>query len=169
MAKKKLEKICFPVPQHFMTTPTTPTAPAPINSKVKESIFRQTLQTAFQIKIPYSFESSYQPEKPHQLATDDQVALIASLFEALNPLDAVEMALAQQFIILHIQAINAAKGGIGDRDMKRFELTHKILETIQKYKTKGAQLIQVQYNHNQGQINNINVKGEDKNQTLEVV
>lgn len=164
--KKKVEEICFPVPQTFMKTPA---APAPMNPNVKANIYRQTVQAAFQISIPYNFTSSYNPEKPHQIASEDQLAMVASFFEALNPQDAIEMALAQQFIIVHIHAINSAKDGLGERDLKIFELSHQVIETFQKYKSKGAQLIQVQYNHNQGQINNVTInENKNKHETIDI-
>lgn len=163
--EKKVETVCFPVPKNFMKTPA---APAPISQKVKEDIFRQTVQAAFRISVPYNFTSDYNPEKPHKIASEDQLALVAALFEGINPQDAVEMALAQQFIIIHIQALSEWRN-IGDSEIKMIELTHQILECLQKYKTKGAQLIQVQYNHNQGQINNINInENKNKHETIDV-
>lgn len=148
-----MEDICFPVPQNFALTTTT-LATIESNETVKKSLFQQTIQTAYQIKIPYEFTSSYKREKPHQLTSEDQVETVISLFHSLQPRDAVEAALAQQFIIVHLQSIKSASGGIGEKDIKKFELTHQILETLQKYRTKGAQLINVQYNVNQGQVFN---------------
>jgi hypothetical protein len=50
-----------------------------------------------------------------------------------------------------------------------FEFGHKVLETLTRYRTKGAQLISVNYNHNQGQINNIKiVEGKKQPDTIEV-
>lgn len=50
-----------------------------------------------------------------------------------------------------------------------FEFGHKVLEALTKYRTKGAQLINVQYNHNQGMINNFNVnKKENQEPIIEV-
>ena len=49
-----------------------------------------------------------------------------------------------------------------------FEFGHKVLESLQKYRSKGAQQISVQYNVNQGQVVNIkNVKPEDSCKILE--
>lgn len=168
MAKKrKMEEICFPVPKNFLM----PAAPAQVSPRVKADIFRKTVQGAFQISIPSRFTTSYQPEKPHQIASDDQLAMIASLFEALNPENAVEMALAQQFIVVHMQAISSAttSSGLGSFDLKMLELSHQIIETFLKLKTKGAQIIQVQYNHNQAQYNNVTInKNSNKNETIDV-
>lgn len=162
--KKSLEDICFPVPQNFALTTTTP-ATIHSNETVKKSLFQQTIQTAYQIKIPYGFTNSYNPEKPYCLISEEQVEMVASLFQAIQPKDAIEAALAQQFIIVHLQAIKSASGGVCEKDIKKFELTHQILDTLQKYRTKGAQLINVQYNVNQGQVFNgseVNIKAGQK-------
>lgn len=125
--KKKITDICFPVPQNFSLATTTD-VPATIDSDetVKKHLFQQTLQTAYQIRIPSRFTPSFEPEKPHQLATEEQIETIASLFQALQPQDAIEAALAQQFIIVHLQVIESATGGIDEKDIKKLELTHQI-------------------------------------------
>lgn len=162
--KKKLEDVCFPIPKNFsLAIPQKIDA----NEKVKKHIFQQTLQAAHKLKIPYEFKSSYNPEEPYQLASKEEIEEIISLFQAIQPKDAIELALAQQFIIVHIQAIKSAIGGLNDIGLKKIELTHHILESLNKYRTKGAQLINVQYNHNQGQINNIKVVEKD-NPIIEV-
>ncbi len=158
--KKKITDICFPVPQNFSLATTNVPATIDSNETVKKCLFQQTIKIAYQISIPYDFTSSYNPEKPYQLATEEQIEMVASLFQAIRPQDAVEAALAQQFIIVHLQAIKSAAGGMNEKDIKQFELTHQILETLQKYRSKGAQQISVQYVH-QGQIVNdpvVNIK-----------
>lgn len=163
---KNLDDICFPVPQNFSLN-----VPAHIdsNEKVKRHIFQQTLQTAYKISIPSNFTSSYCREEPHQLVSDEQIETVVSLFQALQPQDALEIALSQQFIVIHIQAMISAKTGLSDRDLKKFELSHQIIETLMKYRNKGSQQIQVNYNHNQGQINHIKVVESGKQlETIEV-
>lgn len=152
--KKKLDDVCFPVPKDISLAVTQKIDD---NITLKNHLFQQTIQTAYQISIPYSFTASYEPEKPYQLTTDEQTETVAKLFQAIQPQDAVEMALAQQFIVVHLQAMNSAKSGISEKDIKKFELTHQILETLTKYRAKGAQQISVQYNVNQGQV--VNIKG----------
>ena len=172
MAKKKkknIEDVCFPVPQNLsLSTPTNVPATIESNEPVKKHLFQQTLQTAYLISIPYNFTSTYNREKPYQLVTEEQIATVVSLFQALQPQDAIEAALAQQFIIIHLQAIDSAKRGIGEIDIKKLGLTHQILETLQKYRSKGAQQISVQYVH-QGQIVNdqvVNVKAKQKKEEV---
>jgi len=152
--KKKLEDVCFPVPKGMSLSVSQKVDE---NVTLKNHLFQQTIQTAYQIKIPYSFTTSYEPERPYQLTTEEQTETVANLFQAIQPKDAVELALAQQFIVVHLQAIDSAMSGISEKDIKKFELTHQILETLTKYRTRGAQLINVQYNLNQGQI--VNIKG----------
>ena len=49
-----------------------------------------------------------------------------------------------------------------------FEFGHQVLEAYQKYRSKGAQQISVQYNVDQGQAVNIkNVRKEDQSTILE--
>lgn len=167
MAKrKKLEEVCFPIPEDASLSVQQSVDE---NACLKGHIFQQTVQTAYQISIPYSFTSEYSRERPYKLTTEEQTETVLSLFRALQPKDAVELALAQQFIVTHIQAINSVKNGIGEKDIKKFELTHQILETLTKYRTRGAQLINVQYNLNQGQIVNIKgaQRGADESVTLD--
>ena len=164
MAKKKkksLEDVCFPVPQNFSLATTT-NVPATIDSNetVKKCLFQQTIKIAYQISIPYNFTNSYDLEKPYQLVTEEQIETVSSLFQALQPQDAVEAALVQQFIIVHLQAIESASGGMDEKDIKKFELTHQILKTLREHRNKGAQQISVQYVY-QGQIVNdpvVNIK-----------
>lgn len=165
--KKKINDICFPVPQNFSLATTNTPATIDSNETVKKHLFQQTLKIAYQISIPYNFTSSYEPEKPYQLATDEQIEMVASLFESIRPQDAVEAALAQQFIIVHLQAIDSATKGLDEEDIKKLELTHKILETLQKYRSKGAQQISVQYNVNQGQV--VNIKNGPKSEKEPVI
>ena len=159
--KKALADVCFPVPHNFALTTTSVPATIESNEVVKKSLFQQTIKTAYQISIPSSFTSSWNREKPYQLVSEEQIEMVSSLFQAIQPQDASEAALAQQFIIVLLLAIDSAKSGLSDRDIKKLELSHQILETLQKYRSKGAQQIQVNYNHNQGQINNINMVNQE--------
>lgn len=162
---KSLEDICFPVPQNFSLS-----VPAKIESKEKVTkyVFQQTIQAAYQRKVPYNFTSSYDPVTPYQLVSEEEIENVVGLFQAFQPQDALEVALAQQFIVTHLQAMKSVNSGICERDIRKFELTHRILETLMKYKTKGAQQIQVNYNHNQGQINNIKVEATIQQEPIEV-
>jgi hypothetical protein len=170
MAKKKktIEDICFSVPEAFSLT-TKPLPTNDLNEIVKKSLIEQTIKIAYRLSIPYEFNNYSNPKKPYSIITEEQLETVAGLFQALQPKDAIEAALAQQFIIVHLQTIKSVSEGIGELGIKKLELTHAILEAFQKYRSKGAQLISVNYNHNQAQINNINVVKEESLQpTIEV-
>jgi len=47
-----------------------------------------------------------------------------------------------------------------------FEFGHQVLEAYQKYRSKGAQQISVQYNVNQGHVVNIKMLGKKTNPSL---
>jgi hypothetical protein len=97
--KEPLKTSTLPVPQNisFSRPPSDES-----NEDLKKYIFRQTLQFAYRAEVPYTFTSAYNPEKPYPLATEEQVATVLSFFQALQPQEAVEVALVQQFIIVHI-------------------------------------------------------------------
>jgi hypothetical protein len=87
----------------------------------------------------------------------------------LQPADAIEAALASQFAISYIRGVDASAYDPMDKALRWFEFSHQVLDTLTKFRTKGAQLINVQYNHNQGQINHIKiVDAESKQDTIEV-
>ncbi|MDB2614339.1 hypothetical protein N9Y92_04205 [Chlamydiales bacterium] len=165
MVKKKesMHDICFPVPQNFSLVNKNTSTSINSNEVVKKSLFQQTIKAAFQLSIPYEFTSAYNQEEPYNIITEEQQEAVISLFQAIEPKDAIEAALAQQFIVTHSQAMRTAHKGLDEIGLKKIELTHKILETLQKYRSKGAQQIQVNYNHNEGQINNFrpSKKGDD--------
>ncbi|MGK5594259.1 MAG: hypothetical protein ACSNEK_02750 [Parachlamydiaceae bacterium] len=97
--------------------------------------------------------------------------MIIHLIESLQPADAIEAALASQFAITYIRGLEESSKEYSNNTsmMELFEFGHQVLETLNRYRTKGAQLISVNYNHNQGQINNIKiVDGEKQHETIEV-
>ena len=71
--------------------------------------------------------------------------------------------MASQFAITYVRAMEE-RGYRGEPflNLELFEFGHRVLEALQKYRSKGAQQIQVQYNVNQGHVVNIkNVKKEE--------
>ena len=118
-----------------------------------------TVQGAYKKKPPSAHEIKYKrDEMPY--VTEDEVQFVVHLIESLQPADAIEAAIASQFVITYIRGLKQSQSDF-DKDLKTtlqmFEFGHQTLETLQRYRTKGAQLINVHYNHNQGQINNIKV------------
>lgn len=143
------------------------------NPSVIKSIIRGAIQGAYQLKTP-SEPSSYSPDygkKQIPLVTEEQIQLVTHLIESLQPADAIEAALASQFAISYIQGLKSAQGDYckAGNILDLFRFGHEVLEAMTKYRTKGAQLISVQYNHNQGLINNIKVvESENQKETIEV-
>jgi len=141
------------------------------NPGVIKSIIRGAIQGAYQLKTP-SEPSSYSNDygkKQKPLVTEEQVQLVIHLIESLQPADPIEAALASQFAISYIRGLKAAQDGYSaGSSLDLFRFGHEVLEAITKYRTKGAQLINVQYNHNQGQINNVKVVTENQKDIIEV-
>jgi hypothetical protein len=140
-----------------------------VNPGVIKSIIRGAIKGAYQLKTP-SEPSSYGSDygnKQKALVTEEQIQLVTHLIESLQPADVIEAALASQFAISYIQGLKASE--YSSKMMDLFRFGHEVLEAMTKYRTKGAQLINVQYNHNQGQINNIKVvESENQKETIEV-
>lgn len=167
MAKKKsVEDRFFPV----ATVPrlNRPSKPAE-NQMVIKSIIQWTVQGAYQIKTPSAYDLKYS-NLPKTLADKDQIDLVVHLIESLQPRDAIEATLASQYVISYIRGIeDSINDEDGDYARNWFEFGHQVLETLIKFRTQGAQLINVQYNHNQGQINNYKIVEKDNSQpTIEV-
>ncbi len=159
MAKKKnLEDVYYPVPQDFNPMRSER---LPNNKDVVRRIIQGAVKVAYRLKNPTQWDSLQNPIKPKAVATNEQMEMIIHLIESLQPSDAIEAALASQFAITYIRGIEVAESYSIPIDL--FEFGHKVLETIQKYRSKGAQQISVQYNVNQGQAVNIkNIKKDEQ-------
>jgi hypothetical protein len=170
MAKKKnLEEIYYPVPAEFNLEKSNKT---PTNNAVIRQIIKGAVKGAYKLKNPSDYDLKYgwAKGKPKAIATEEQVDMVIHLIESLQPRDAIEAALASQFAITYIRGLeDSAKEHSSNSMMELFEFGHKVLETLTKYRTKGAQIISVNYNHNQGQINNIKiVEGNIQPEIIEV-
>lgn len=167
--KKRLEDIYYPVPRDFGLTRV---GKAPENKEVIRRIIQGTVRAAYQLKNPDKWDYHGNPVKPTSVATNEQMGMVMHLIESLHPADAIEAALASQFAITYIRGIEAKSGYGGEYplNLELFEFGHKVLEALQKYRSKGAQQISVQYNVNQGQVVNIkNVEKSDQPVTIEEV
>ena len=138
------------------------------NQNVMRKIIQGAVQGAFSLKLPTSYDLKYKKETiPKMLASTEQIEFVTHLIESLQPQDAIEAALASQFAITYIRGLeDSQEDNCVDRAIRLFEFGHQCLETLTKFRTKGAQLISVQYNHNQGMINNINIDKQEA--TIEV-
>lgn len=153
--KKKLEEIYYPVPTDFSLEKSNK---PPINNAVIRQIIKGAVKGAYKLKNPSQYDYKGYPAKPKAVATQEQIDMVIHLIESLQPADAIEAALASQFAITYIRGLEESTKEHSNKSMMElFEFGHKALEALTKYRTKGAQLISVNYNHNQGQINNIKI------------
>lgn len=158
---ESLEDRFFPV----ATVPKTNQVAKPAESpSVIKKIIQGAIQGAYQKKLPSDYELNYGNPTP---MPEEQIQFVTHLIESLQPQDAIEAALASQFVITYVQGLKSSIDH-STRMMELFGFGHQVLETLTKYRTKGAQLINVQYNHNQGQIVNIkNIKESNPQSNIE--
>jgi putative lipoic acid-binding regulatory protein len=168
MAKKKnLEDIYYPVPQNLHLTKTEKPQ---VNKEVIKRIIQATVKGAYRLKNPSTRDYRGNSIKARAVATQEQIDMIVHLIESLQPADAIEAALASQFVISYIRGLEESNCEYSKTTtmIELFEFSHQVLETLQKYRSKGAQQISVNYNVNQGQVVNIkNVNQTEQPLTLE--
>ncbi|OJU79645.1 MAG: hypothetical protein BGO10_02110 [Chlamydia sp. 32-24] len=155
MAKKKnLEDIYYPVPQSLnLVTTDRPQ----MNKEVIKRIIQATVKGAYRLKNFSSWNYQGNARKAKAVATEEQMETIIHFIESLQPTDAIEVALASQFVISYLRGLEESNGEYSKITtmLELFEFSHQVLETLQKYRSKGAQQISVNYNVNQGQVVNI--------------
>lgn len=168
MAKKKnLEDVYYPVPQNFNIFSSEKPQ---MNKEVIKRIIQATVKGAYRLKNPSCWDFRGNPVKAKAVATQEQMDMIVHFIESLQPTDAIEVALASQFVITYIRGLEESNGEYSKMTtmLELFEFSHQVLETLQKYRSKGAQQISVNYNVNQGQVVNIkNVNQAEQPLTLE--
>ena len=173
MAKKvSREDLAFPI----STIPRLGELAKPKeNPTVIKMIILGAIKGAYGLITPKEPTSKYDDgygKKQQPIISEDQIQLVTSLIESLQPADAIEAALASQFAITYLRGLSKSESHYSkdlELTINFFDFGHKALETLTRYRTKGAQLINVQYNHNQGQINNIKVVKEEAMQEMEVI
>ena len=166
--RRNLEEIYYPVPENFTIEGTCKLVP---NNTVIKQIIKWAVKGAYKLKNLREYDYQGYAIKPKAVASQEQMDMVIHLIESLQPADAIEAALASQFAITYIRGLeeSSKEHSSNSSMMNLFEFGHKVLETLTRYKTKGAQLISVNYNHNQGQINNIKiVDAEKQHATIEV-
>lgn len=162
MAKKKnLEDIYYPVPQNLNLTKVEKPQ---VNKEVVKRIIQATVKGAYRLKNPSGRDYRGNPIKAKAVATQEQIDMIVYLIESLQPVDAIEAALASQFAITYVRGLeeSSKEYSNGSIMIDFFKFSHQVLEAYQKYRSKGAQQISVQYNVNQGQVVNIKNVGKEK-------
>lgn len=159
--KKSVEDIYYPVPQDFSLIKADG---PPENKEVVKRIIQGAVRVAYSLKNPDQWDYHGNWIKPKAVATDEQMEMVIHLIWSLQPTDAIEATLASQYAITYIQAMEARYFSDGTPLLKLdlFEFGHKVLETLQKYRSRGAQQIHVQYNVNRGQV--VNIKTGEKSE-----
>ncbi len=172
MSKKKTrENTYFPVPSDLSLSKSSPIEESP---GIKKQIVQQAIKSAYMLETPTE-PGPWSPDygtKPEALVSTDQVELITSLMQSLQPHDAIEAALSTQFVATYIQGMKSLQKGYTKQGMPLLEFGHKVLDTLQKYRSKGAQQIQVNYNVNQGQqvfnVKNTQIDCQSKTEEVDV-
>lgn len=157
--KKNLEDIYYPVQHAFNPIAGKP----PLNGEIIKRIIQGAVKGAYRLKAPSLWDYEGNPIRARPVATEEQMQMVISLIESLQPTDAIEAALASQFAITYIRGMENSLKEHCTAMMDFFDFGHKVLEAYQKYRNKGAQQIHVQYNHNvnNGQVVNIKGVGRD--------
>jgi len=163
MAKNKdLEDIYYPVPANFV--PVFENKPT-MNETVVKRIIQGAVKGAYRLKDQPLWDYHGNRIRAKAVASSEQMQMITHLIESLQPTDAIEAALASQFAITYIRGLQESSSDLSSTSkmLELFEFGHQVLESFQKYRSKGAQQISVQYNVNKGQVVNIkNFKSEDQ-------
>lgn len=143
-----------------------PAKPAECKTTIKKIILA-TVQGAYEKKRPTTFDINC-GRRSFPFITEEQTQVVVHMIEALQPADAIEAALASQFVISYMQGLKEAPEH-SQKMMELFRFGHEVLDTLTKFRAKGAQQISVNYNHNQAQINNISVVEKERPiETIEV-
>ncbi len=151
MPKRRPDDVYFPVPQDFNARQAEKSA---VNNDVIKRIIQGAVVSAFGLKRPSDYDKKYgNYKRGRAVASNEQMETVIHLIESLKPQDAIEAALASQFAITYIRGLETSPQCSIPLDL--FEFGHKVLEALQKYRSKGAQQISVNYNVNQGQVVNI--------------
>ncbi|NGX44097.1 MAG: hypothetical protein K1060chlam3_00259 [Candidatus Anoxychlamydiales bacterium] len=151
---QKLEDIYYPVPSDLSLSGIEK---KPLDKNLVKGIIQSTVKGAYKLQDTPSYDYNGNSLKPTAVATQEQMDMVINLVEALEPKDAIEVALASQFAIVYVRGLQKSfdEYSNGDSMIKYFEFGHKVLEAFQKYRNKGAQQISVQYNVNKGQVFNV--------------
>lgn len=155
MSKKKpREDAYFPIPQDISLRNSDQFTDNPILTK---RVIRETLQAAYRRETPSPLGNYHQDygKKPKPLVSDEEVMHVTNLLQAIQPMNAVESALAAQFVACHTGGMREMTRNYTKWALNLFEHSHRALDALQKYRNKGQQQINVQYNVNQGQVVNI--------------
>lgn len=160
--QKNVFDISLPIPQDFSLNNPQPTHP--MGPSLQKQIVRQAIKSAYEISdYDAKDDSEFRPAK--QLVSNDEIDMVTALMQSLQPTNAVEAALAVQFTSTYIQGIKELQSRHSRGAMQLLAFSQTTLDSLYRYRNKGMQQINVQYNVNQGQVVNIkNLKANSKKQ-----
>ena len=154
MAKRKEPvdiRLPIPVDASLSNPPTT------LEPKLEKQILQLALKASYEIS-DYNAEYDSGFSKPYQLFSDDRINMVTSLMQSLQPTNSVEAALAIQFAATYIQGAKYLQHGHVKLAMPLLAFSQTTLDSLNRYRNKGMQQINVQYNVNKGQV--VNIKSE---------
>lgn len=153
--------IYYPLPSNFSLS--VPTIAIDETKNVQKQIVHQALRSAFCVQEPSEFNFGFaNSQTKGPLLTEDQIELVTSLMQSLQPTDAVEASLAAQFAATYIHGMKDLGNNNKKTSLAMLEFGHRALDTLLKYRNKGSQQISVQYNINHGQV--VNIKNMKKHE-----
>lgn len=143
----------LPISQNLsLSSPPETQALSPV---LEKHVLRQALKTAYSISDYAAEYPSDDFSPPKQLVSDDNINMVTALMQSLQPKNAVEAALAVQFTSTYTQGIKYLQLGQLRWAMPLLAFSQTTLDSLHRYRNKGMQQINVQYNVNQGQVVNI--------------
>ncbi|GEM_PF-3601109 len=160
MAKRKLIK---PIIDYRLPLPENSSLCGTINTLESDPILqKQILHLA--IQAAYSISDYDVKERSvdwngrvdiKAKVASDKINLVMSLMQSLQPTNAVEAALAAQFTAMHIRGMEDLTNNNERTALQLLAFSQQTLDSFNKYRNKGMQQINVQYNVNKGQVVNI--------------
>jgi hypothetical protein len=145
----------IPLPANFLIRNTTEMFDS--NSLLQKQMLHLAIKATYSIK-DYDAEREFsQFSVERQLVPDDKINMVTSLMQSLQPTNAIDAALASQFIAAYINGMKELQNGHTKSAMSLLAFSQQTLDSLNRYRNKGMQQINVQYNVNQGQV--VNIKG----------
>lgn len=152
----------LPIPQDLRLSSQSTTQV--LDTNIQRQVLRQALKAAYSIS-DYTAEDHSEFTPPKQLVSDDKIEMITAIMQSLQPTNAVEAALAVQFTSTYTQGIKFLQSEQTRLAMPLLAFSQTTLDSLHRYRNKGMQQINVQYNVNHGKVVNIrNLKASRKKQ-----
>lgn len=143
----------IPLPANFLISNAAETFDS--NATLQKQMLHLAIKATYSIKDYEAEQEGYSFTVERQLVPDDKINLVTSLMQSLQPTNAIESALASQFIATYINGMKEMQHGNTKSAMSLLAFSQQTLDSLNRYRNKGMQQINVQYNVNHGQVVNI--------------